>query len=160
MSLLRMISELVQSEVRFVVIGGLAARLHGSPRITEDLDICYGVSEHNRQRLAELLAKWHAYPRGVEPGLPFIMDVKTLEVTPVMTLTTELGDIDLFDVVEGVGAYDQVLKASVEVVTGDLRFRALGLPGLLKAKRAAGRPKDLDQIPELEALIQLRRKRR
>lgn len=155
-----MISELVRSEVRFVLIGGLAARLHGSPRITEDLDVCYDVSEDNRQLLAELLARWHAYPRGVEPGLPFIVDAKAIEVTPVMTLTTDLGDIDLFDVVEGVGGYDQVLKASVEVVTGDLRFHALDLPGLLKAKRAAGRPKDLDQIPELEALIKLRRKRR
>ncbi len=108
--------------------------------------------------LAGLLSAWHAYPRGVESGLPFIMDRRTLETTPVLTLTTDQGALDLFDVVAGVGEFAAVCNASVDIDAGDMRFLALDLPGLVKAKRAAGRPKDLDQLPELEALIELRRR--
>lgn len=159
MSLLSMIRGLTEAKVDFVVVGGVAARAHGSPRITEDLDICYDPTPANRDRLAAVLARWHAYPRGIEPGLPFIMDAKTLENAPVLTLTTDEGALDLFDGIAGVGGFAKVKEASVPV-TGDVRFLALGLPALLEAKRATGRPKDLDQLPELEALLALRRRQR
>ena len=140
------------------MIGGVAARAHGSPRITEDLDICYATEIANLDRLAKLLGAWNAYPRGVEAGLPFIMDRRTLTSNPVLTLTTDEGALDLFDVVEGVGDFEAVSRGSVQVDGGDARFLALDLPALVKAKKAAGRPKDLDQLPELQALIELRRK--
>ena len=160
MSLLSMLEGLVGAKVEFVVIGGVAARAHGSPRITEDLDICYAATTANLDRLAELLASWNAYPRGVEAGLPFIMDRRTLVTNPVLTLTTDEGALDLFDVVEGVGDFAAVSRGSVHVDGGSVQFLALDLPGLVKAKKAAARPKDLDQLPELEALIALRRKSR
>ncbi len=158
MSLLSMLQGLVEADVEFVVIGGVAARAHGSPRITEDLDICYSTATGNLDRLAELLAAWNAYPRGVEPGLPFIVDRRTLTTNPILTLTTDEGALDLFDVVEGVGDFTAARRSSIDVDGGDVSFLALDLPGLVKAKKAAGRPKDLDQLPELEALIELRRK--
>jgi len=160
MSLLSMLEGLDAADIEFVVIGGVAARAHGSPRITEDLDICYSPVADNLDRLAELLAEWNAYPRGVEPGLPFIMDRRTLATNPVLTLITDGGALDLFDIVEGVGDFKAVRRASVSVDGGDVQFLALDLPGLVKAKKAAGRPKDLDQVPELEALIELRRKQK
>jgi len=158
MSLLSMLAGLIDADVEFVVIGGVAARAHGSPRITEDLDICYSTATDNLDHLAELLTKWNAYPRGVESGLPFVMDRRTLTTNPILTLTTDEGALDLFDIVEGVGDFKVVRRASVSVDGGSVQFLALGLPGLVKAKKAAGRPKDLDQLPELEALIELRRK--
>jgi hypothetical protein len=158
MSLLSMLQGLVEADVEFVVIGGVAARAHGSPRITEDLDICYSTATGNLDRLAELLAAWNAYPRGVEPGLPFIVDRRTLTTNPILTLTTDEGALDLFDIVEGVGDFTAARRSSIDVDGGDVSFLALDLPGLVKAKKAAGRPKDLDQLPELEALIELRRK--
>ena len=157
MSLLSMLAGLTESEIEFVVIGGVAARAHGSVRITEDLDVCYRPSRENLERLAARLAVWNAYPRGVEPGLPFIMDRLTLERAPVLTLTTTEGALDIFDRVAGVGDYQDVKRSSVPVEGGGgVRFLALSLDGLLEAKRAARRPKDLEQIPELEALIELR----
>ena len=159
MSLLSMLERLVEADIEFVVIGGVAARAHGSPRITEDLDICYSTATDNLDRLAELLAAWNAYPRGVELGMPFIMDRRTLTTNPILTLTTDQGALDLFDMVEGVGDFKAVRRASIDVDGGDVQFLALDLPGLVKSKKAAGRPKDLDQLPELEALIELRRKR-
>ncbi len=158
MSLLSMLKGLTHAKIEFVVIGGVAARAHGSPRITEDLDVCYCTEKENLDLLAELLASWHAYPRGVEAGLPFIMDRRTLETIPILTLTTDQGALDLFDVVAGVGEFAAVSNASVDIDGGDVQFLALDLPGLLKAKKAAGRPKDIDQLPELEALIELRRR--
>ena len=160
MSLLSMLEGLIDADVEFVVIGGVAARTHGSPRITEDLDICYSTTSSNLDRLAELLLSWNAYPRGVELGLPFIMDRRTLTTNPILTLTTDEGALDLLDIVEGVGDFKAVRGESISVDGGHIQFLALDLPGLVKAKKAAGRPKDLDQLPELEALIELRRKGR
>ncbi len=62
------------------------------------------------------------------------------------------------DRVQGVGDYAEVLAASIEVGMDQLRFRALDLPGFIDAKRGAGRPKDKEQIPELEALLAMRKR--
>ncbi len=160
MSLLSMVTGLTDAGVAFVVIGGVAARAQGSTHITEDLDICYDTEPPNLECLADLLACWHAYPREVETGLPFIMDAKTLSTSPVLTLTTDEGDLDLFDAVEGVGDYRAVQKVSVRIDAGAVEFLALSLRGLIKAKRATKRPKDLGQLPELEALVELQRRKR
>ena len=154
-----MLGGLTKSKVRFVVIGGVAAAVHGSSRVTNDLDICYDADDRgNVDTLARLLAKWDAYPRGVEKNLPFIMDVGTLRGAPVMTLATTEGDIDVMDRVAGVGDYDAVRKHSERISAVGVSFRVLDLPSLIKAKRAAGRPRDFDHLPELEALLELRRR--
>ena len=150
---------LVAAQVRFVVIGGVAAALQGSERLTLDLDICYDPAADNRERLAERLRRWNAHLRGVERGLPFTLDARTLRDVPVLTLTTDLGDLDVMDRVAGVGDYRAVRRASVEVDVDGLRFRALSLEGLIAAKRATGRPRDREQLPELTALLELRKKR-
>ena len=74
-----------------------------------------------------------------------------------MTLTTREGFIDVLDIVKGVGDYSDCRQRSVLVEAFDVRFRVLDLPALIDAKRAAGRPKDIDQLPELEALLALTR---
>jgi hypothetical protein len=151
------IEVLVRAEVRFVVVGGVAAGLHGLARATFDLDICYDPAPENRERLARVLAGWKAYLRGVEPGLPFTMDARQLVISPVLTLTTSTGDLAVMDRVAGVGGFPQVLRHSVEAEGGGVVFRILDLPALVAAKRAAGRPKDRDQLPELEALLARRK---
>jgi hypothetical protein len=155
-----MVAELTRAGVRFVVIGGFAARAHGSTRITEDIDICYDPSPDNVRRLAGVLREWHAYMRGADAGLPFVMDERTFKITPIMTLITDRGAIDVMHRVEGVGEYPEVLASSEEIISSETRFRVLDLPGLLKAKRATKRPKDAEQIPELEALLELRERNR
>jgi predicted nucleotidyltransferase len=146
------IAGLTAAGVRFVVIGGVAATVHGSARLTNDIDICYDPAADNRESLARLLNGWNAYLREVEPGLPFVMDGRQLRTTPVMTLITDRGAVDIFDRVAGVGDYDKVLAASVPAVVGDTRFRVLSLDGLIAAKKAAGRPRDREHLIELEAL--------
>ena len=160
MSFASMLSGLTKKKVRFVVVGGVAAAAHGSSRVTNDLDICYDAEAvANIAALASLLAGWRAYPRGIEEGLTrsFIMDDRTLRNAPILTLTTSEGDIDVMDRVAGVGTYDAVRQHSERISALGVRFRVLDLPSLIKAKRAAGRPRDFDHLPELEALLALRK---
>jgi predicted nucleotidyltransferase len=153
----QIIAALVAAGIRFVVIGGVAATVQGSARLTNDIDICYDTAPDNIARLVELLTRWKAYLRGVERGLPFVLDARTFRTTPIMTLTTEVGDIDVLDQVPGVGDYPAALKASEIVEIGNVEFRSLTLEALIASKRAVRRPKDLEQLIELEALLVLRR---
>lgn len=153
-----MVTGLVDAKIDFVLVGGFAASAHGSTRVTQDVDICYNPVPENTRRLASLLREWHAYLRGVEPGLPFVIDERTFRDVPVMTLATDHGWIDVMDRIAGLGDFIDVCNASEEVAIGDRTLKVLGLAGLFAAKRAAGRPKDRDQLPELEALLELKRK--
>ena len=155
-----MLQGLTAAGVQFVVVGGVAAAAHGSAHVTNDLDIFYDTTPDNIARLTTILADWEAYPRGVERGLPFFMDARQFRATPLMTLTTREGDLDVLDRVAGVGVFRDTLEHSVEFEAFGMRFPTLDLPALIRAKRAAGRPKDIAQLPELEALAALRRRAR
>jgi hypothetical protein len=158
MSFASMLRGLTTAGVRFVVVGGVAAAAPGSSHVTNDLDVCYDTAADNVARLAALLAEWDAYPRGVERRLPFFMDERQLRSTPLMTLTTREGNLDVLDRVAGVGDFQDALDHSIEFEAFGVRFPALDLPTLIRAKRAAGRPKDIAQLPELEALAALQRR--
>ena len=139
-----------------VVVGGLAAVLHGASVVTADLDVCYAPTDNARKRLAVALAPTSPYPRGIERGLPFVWDERTLESSPLLTLMTAEGDVDLLTAVPGVGGYDAVRERSVAMRVGGTNLRVLALDALIDAKRAMGRPKDLLVLPELEAIRALR----
>jgi len=154
------IEALIAGDVRFVVIGGVAATIQGSVRFTNDLDICYESSAENVDRLVSVLNPWQPYLRGVDPGLPFIFDARALVTTPIMTLTTSRGNLDLLDRVPGLGDYPRVLAASEAVTLGRIEFRSLRLDALIASKRATGRPKDTEHLIELEAIRAMRRRKR
>jgi hypothetical protein len=147
---------LVEEKIDFVVVGGVSGAIHGSPYVTNDLDVCYDTAPANLTRVARLLARLKAYPRESESGLPFTPDVRALRTTPVMTLRTIEGDLDLLDRIGGVGMYQDTVESSEEITAFSLRFRVLTLDGLIRARRAAARPKDLAQLPALEALADLK----
>lgn len=148
---------LVAAHIRFVLIGGVAATVHGSARFTNDLDICYDAAPDNIERLVTLLAEWNACLRGVEPGLPFILDARTFRTTPVLTLTSSMGAIDLLDQVPGVGDYRAACAKSETVQIGAVEFRALTLEALIASKQAVRRKKDVEHLVELEAILALSR---
>jgi len=150
---------LVSSEVEFIVIGGVAGKAHGSPRLTVDLDVVYARSAENVGRLTSALAPLRPYLRGAPPGLPFCFDAETVRRGLNFTLRTTLGDLDLLGDVAGGGGYGALLPHSRELEMFGLRCRCLELDKLIEVKRAAGRPKDLEAIAELEAIREERRKR-
>jgi len=154
----RLLDILVQGKVEFVVIGGWAAIAHGSAYLTFDTDFCYSRSSENIRRLCGALDTLHPYLRGVEKGLPFRFDFKTVESGLNFTLVTDLGDVDLLGEVAGLGSFDRVADDSEKMELFGFQVRVLTLEALIRAKRAAGRPKDLNALPELEALLELKKR--
>lgn len=151
-----LLRRLAAHRVQYVLIGGLAMRVHGSAHITEDLDLCYARTPANIAALAAAFDSLHPYLRGAPQGLPFRFDRATIQAGLNFTLSTDLGDVDLLGEVSGVGAFEQVLVQSEEKPLFGLQVRVLTIDGLIAAKRAAGRRKDLDHLDELEALKKLR----
>jgi hypothetical protein len=138
--------------VRYIVVGGVAGAAHGLARATYDLDVVYDRSPENLDRLVRVLAPLDPYLRGAPPGLPFQWDAATLGRGLNFTLTTRLGDLDLLGEVTGGGGYSDLQIDAPEVTLFGVTCRLLGLDRLITVKRAAGRPKDLEAIAELEAL--------
>jgi hypothetical protein len=148
------VQALCDASVDFVVIGGLAATLHGSAQVTFDLDICYSRVLANLRRLVEALAPFHPRPRGLPGELPFVWDEVTLRNGTVFTLQTDIGEIDLLAEVTGLGAFDDVKQQSITVEAFGRQIETLDLPGLIRTKRATGRQKDLIALAELESLLE------
>lgn len=146
---------LTEADVQFLVVGAFAAVAHGSSQVTRDLDICYARTPENLRRLASALAPYHPRLRGVEQRLPFVLDAQTLSHGMNFTLETDLGDIDLMGQLSGVGGYNDLLKDAKKVRLYETELQIASLDSVIRSKRAAGRPKDLNSIPELEALKEL-----
>ena len=154
MNFIHAVQALSDAQVEFVIIGGWAAILHGSDYVTKDLDICFSRDRENLKRLAAALAPHHPRLRDLAVELPFVWDESTLRNSSVLTLTTDLGAIDLLAEVPGVGSYDDALANAVVVRAFDRDVRTLNLRTLIRSKRAAGRAKDLAILAELEALLE------
>jgi hypothetical protein len=148
----RLLTALHRKGVESIVIGGFAATVHGSARFTQDVDVVYARTTENLERLVAALEPLKPYLRGAPPGLPFEWSVSTLRSGLNFTLTTSAGSIDLFGEIVGGGTYHDLVPYSSIVRLFGLEIRVLNLEALIRTKRAAGRPRDLEAIAELEAL--------
>jgi hypothetical protein len=153
MKLFEAVQALTDAGVDFVVIGGWSAVLHGSSYVTNDLDVCFSRTRENCNRLVNALRPYHPRLRDLPANLPFVWDAATLTNGTIFTLRTDLGDIDLLAEVSGIGAFKHAMKHSVKVPAFDREVWTLDLPSLIRSKRSAGRPKDLQLLPELEGLL-------
>ncbi|HSU17637.1 nucleotidyl transferase AbiEii/AbiGii toxin family protein [Longimicrobium sp.] len=152
-----MVADLDRAGVRFVLIGGLAGIVHGSPRMTNDVDICYDRAPENLARLAGLLASWNAFPRDFpRDDLPWCMDAQTLRMATILTLKTNRGFIDIFAEVPGVGDYAACDAMAETADFGGREIRVLGLRGLIAAKRVADRTLDRADILTYQKILELR----
>ena len=149
-AVLRVLSE---AGVQFIIVGGAAATAHRAARLTQDLDVVYRRDADNLRRLAQALQPQEPYLRGVQPGLPFVLDEETLRTGLNFTLVSKLGDLDLLGEITGGGGFDDLLEHSIEIELFGTRCHCLGLRKLIEVKRAAGRPKDLEALAELEELL-------
>lgn len=145
---------LADAKVEFIVVGGVAAVAHGSARLTLDLDVVYARTKENIARLAAALAPHQPYLRGAPPGLPFAWTEETIRRGLNFTLTTSHGDIDLLGELAGGGSYDDLVRDAETLNLYGMSCLFLSLETLIRVKRAAGRPKDLEALAELEALLE------
>ena len=142
--------------VESILIGGWAASIHGSMRSTVDIDFVYSRSAENIEHLVECLSPLNPYLRGAPPGLPFKFDKQTVQLGLNFTLTTSLGDVDLLGEVTGGGTYEELMPYTELIAIGDRQVRCVTLECLIQLKRAAGRPKDIEALSELIALLEER----
>jgi predicted nucleotidyltransferase len=150
----KLLPMLVHADVEFVLVGGVAGIVHGSARATYDVDIVYSRADDNIEGLASALAPHKPCLRDAPPGLPFTWNAKTIRSGFNFTLTTELGDIDLFGELVGGDTYQDLLPHSFEVEAFAVRFKCVDLPTLIRIKEAAGRAKDREALAELRVLLE------
>ena len=148
----RLLQALDDAKVEFVIVGGAAATLHGSARLTADLDIVYGRSDDNIKRLVRALAPLKPYLRGAPAGLPFQLDEATVRSGLNFTLVTNAGPLDAFGEIAGGFNYDVLRKRSSVFEIYGRRVRVITIDALIENKIAAGRPKDLEVVAELEVI--------
>lgn len=147
-----LLSVLTKNEVDFILVGGLAAIVHGSARVTYDIDIVYKRDQPNHAKLVRALAPFAPYPRGAPPGLPFSWSPETIGMGLNFTLHTSMGDIDLLGEIPGNGTFTTLATHALTVSIDGTSVKVVDLPTLIRLKRASGRPKDFEQLAELEGI--------
>jgi hypothetical protein len=149
---IRALRVLVDRGVRFVLIGGFGARLHGSPSMTNDLDLCYARDQENLEALAQALRDLKARVRGAPTDVPFLLDAKTLRAGDHFTFSSEAGALDCLGTPSGVSGFEELDGAATEMDLDGLKVKVASIDDLIRMKQAAGRPKDLIEVEVLGAL--------
>jgi predicted nucleotidyltransferase len=152
MSVERVVQALTDQGAEFIIIGGWSAVLHGSVRVTNDIDFFISRAPDNLPRIVKALAPFRPRLRDLPPTLPFVWDEVTLRNSTVLTLWTDLGAVDILAEVAGLGPFVEVRATAVEVDAFDRTVLTLDLETLIRSKQAAGREKDIAAIRELEQL--------
>lgn len=144
-------------QVDFIVIGGIAGRIFGSPTVTEDLDICYGRDRTNLRRLADALDELHARLRDAN-DVKMLFDEKLLTSLQIITLETDYGNLDIILEPPGTSGYSDLIKRAYREDLGGVVVSVTSLEDLIRMKEAAGRPKDLIEAEILHAVAEERRR--
>jgi hypothetical protein len=156
---LPLLRALAEHEVDFVMVGGLAGVLHGSARVTRDLDVAYSRDRRNLVRLAAMLVSVHATLRGAPGGLPFQLDADTLAAGANFTFSTDFGAFDILGDPSGAPGFDTLRREATVVDIGGIDVRIASLDHLIRMKEAAGRPQDKIDAAEYRALSDELRRR-
>lgn len=142
--------------VEFVIIGGLAAALHGSPFVTTDIDVTPRRAHKNLGRLSAALKKLEARIRteAIAEGLPFDHDARSLANMSLLNLTTRFGDLDISIEPIGTTGYEDLVRDAESFELGGVRVLVASLADVVRSKEAAGREKDRLVLPTLRRLLE------
>lgn len=151
----RILDVLCAHQVRFVVIGGSAAILHGAAYVTEDVDVCPATDRENLAHLSDALTELAARIRveGIPEGIEFSHDGESLGRAVIWNLVTNAGILDIAIDPAGVNGFVGLEENAVEFDLGEgVVVLVASLDDVIRSKRAANRPKDLQALPMLEAM--------
>jgi hypothetical protein len=151
----RILRVLAAHKVRFVLIGALAARLQGFPRLTADAEITPEGSSENLERLAEALREVDArvFTEGVPEGLTFDCSAATLARTQLWNLVTDAGRVDLVFRPSGTAGYEDLQEGSVAFELYGDRFQVASLEDILRSKEASDRPQDRQDAAVIREML-------
>jgi hypothetical protein len=156
--LLEILKRLNDHGIPFVVVGGMAAIAHGSPLVTQDVDVCAPMDHATLMKIIEALADVRPRFR-MRPDMPVVRaENPNLKGLKNLYLRTDVGQIDILGEVMGVGNFEQVQKEASIKDLGVVACRVLNLGALISAKRAAGREKDRLALMYLDPLLAMQRK--
>lgn len=150
-----LLRSLHSEDVKFVLIGGLAATLYGSPYVTTDADIVPQKSPGNLKRLATALTALEARIRteGVPDGLPFGVSAAALANVEILNLTTRFGNLDLTFVPSGTQGFADLKKNARSITIHGVPVQVASLADVIRSKEAANREKDRLVLPTLRELL-------
>ncbi|HEY7816029.1 MAG TPA: hypothetical protein VIC62_22480 [Nakamurella sp.] len=155
-----LLRSLDRHRVAYVMIGGLAAVIHGSPFPTQDLDITPATGPDNLARLSTALTDLDTKIRaeGVPDGLPIAHDAESLAAVQTWNLTTKYGDLDISFVPSGTQGFGDLNESAEPVDLYGVAVRVASLADVIRSKQAANRPKDQRVLPTLRELLARRPK--
>ena len=141
-------------DVQFVLIGALAARLYGFPRLTADADITPDDAAANIARLAKALRALKAkiYTESIPEGLDFDCSAAMLTRSKMWNLVTSAGRIDIAFGPAGTDGYNDLKKNAVRFEAFGVEFLTASLDDIIRSKEAAGRPKDREDVAIMRAM--------
>ena len=154
----RLITTLARHDVRYVMIGAMAARLQGFPRVTADADITPARDAENLRRLAEALRELEArvYTEAVPEGLPFDCTPAMLARADMWNLVTSAGRLDIAFVPSGTAGYADLVRGAVSFDVFDVRLDVASIEDIIRSKEAADRPQDRQDVVILREMRQRR----
>jgi hypothetical protein len=149
------LGKLLDEDVRFVLVGGLAAVVQGSPHMTRDVDIVHARDEENLDRLLRVLSDVNAVYRG-RPGAPLAPARANLAGLGHHLLRTDLGPLDVLGAIEAGRDFDALQPESLTLPFGSHELRVLSLESIVRFKRQSKHEKDKLMLPALEAALRRR----
>jgi hypothetical protein len=153
---------LTEHDVRYVLIGGLAAILHGAPHLTTDVDIVPEEGRANLDRLSAALTELNARIRipNDENGVPFGHDGESLARVRVWNLVTDLGNLDITFVPSGTRGYDDLRRDVQTMKVRTIDVPVASLADVVRSKEAADRERDRAILPVLREMLERQRRER
>ena len=154
----RIVRVLAKHRVRYVLIGALAARLQGFPRLTADADITPQNERDNLARLARALRELDArvYTESVPEGLAFDCSAATLERAEIWNLVTAAGRLDIAFRPSGTDGYDDLSKGAIHFDVFGVDLQAARLEDILRSKKASDRPQDRQDVVVIQEMLRRR----
>lgn len=149
---LRLLGSLTKADVRFVIVGGTAAVLHGSSTATYDLDILVRFDLESCQKLLVALSGLHPRLAHSTDKRPMSLTAEELAGFKNLYLLTDVGRLDILGSLPPIDAIDEVFRDAVAMQVADCRVRVISLEQLIRVKAAMARPKDRQVEVELRAL--------
>jgi hypothetical protein len=142
-------------DVRYVLIGGLAAILHGAPHLTTDVDIVPEEALRNLERLSQALEELNARIRvaGEPEGVPFGHDAESLQRVRTWNLVTDRGDLDITFVPTGTQGYEDLRRDARTFRVRGVDVPVASLADVIRSKEAAGRERDRAILPTLRRML-------
>jgi hypothetical protein len=151
----RIITVLAGRSVSYVLIGALAARLQGFPRLTADADITPARDPANLTRLAAALRQLEArvFTENVPEGLAFDCSAATLARAKLWNFVTAAGRLDVAFTPSGTEGYEDLVRGAVRFEVYGIELMVASLADILRSKQSADRPQDRQDVVILRAML-------